>query len=154
MSDDGVTVLCAEQSKITIEFDEHGNALLRQSEWPDDDDVILIRRENIPDFIDRLTDAFGIPSFGRPLPQAWNAGRAAELEDDQDDEDPAERKRKAAAERQRRRREKQRQRDSHGGSHTTDEPNSRDIDDGRVTTAPASPEELDFQGGEHQALTH
>jgi hypothetical protein len=63
---DGVTVLCAEQSKITIEFDEEGNALIRQSEWPDDDDVILIRRENISDFIDRLTDALGIPSFGRP----------------------------------------------------------------------------------------
>lgn len=63
---DGVTVLCAEQSKITVEFDEHGNALLRQSEWPEDDDVILIRRDNIPDFIDRLTDALGIPSFGRP----------------------------------------------------------------------------------------
>jgi len=59
-------VLCAEQSKITVEFDEHGNALLRQSEWPEDDDVILIRRDNIPDFIDRLTDALGIPSFGRP----------------------------------------------------------------------------------------
>ena|SRR6266851_7122811 len=66
MPSDGVTVLCAEQSKITIEFDEHGNALLRQSEWPDDDDVILIRRDNIPDFIDRLTDALGIPTFGRP----------------------------------------------------------------------------------------
>jgi hypothetical protein len=61
-----VTVLCAEQSKITIEFDEEGNAILRQMEWPDDDEVILIRRENIPDFIDKLTDALGIPSFGRP----------------------------------------------------------------------------------------
>jgi hypothetical protein len=63
---DGVMVLCPAQSKITIEFDEHGNALLRQSEWPDDDDVIMIQRDNIPDFIDRLTDALGIPSFGRP----------------------------------------------------------------------------------------
>jgi len=62
---DGVMVLCPAQSKITIEFDEDGNAVLRQSEWPDDDDVILIRRDNIPDFIDRLTDALGIPSFGR-----------------------------------------------------------------------------------------
>ncbi len=63
---DGVMVLCPAQSKITIEFDEHGNALLRQREWPDDDDVIMIQRDNIPDFIDRLTDALGIPSFGRP----------------------------------------------------------------------------------------
>jgi len=60
-----VTLLCAEQSRITIEFDEEGNAILRQREWPDNDDIILIRRENIPDFIDRLTDALGIPSIGR-----------------------------------------------------------------------------------------
>jgi hypothetical protein len=66
LSSDGVTVLCAEQSKITIEFDEEGNAILRQSDWQEDDAVILIRRENIPDFIDRMTDALGIPSFGRP----------------------------------------------------------------------------------------
>jgi hypothetical protein len=65
-NDEGVTVLCAEQSKITIEFDEEGNAILRQSEWPDDDAVILIRRDNIDTFIDKLTDALGIPTFGRP----------------------------------------------------------------------------------------
>jgi hypothetical protein len=60
-----VTVLCAEQSKITIEFDEEGNAILRQSDWQEDDAVILIRRENLDTFIDKLTDALGIPTFGR-----------------------------------------------------------------------------------------
>jgi hypothetical protein len=60
-----ITVLCAEQSKITIEFNEGGDAVLRQSNWPEDDDTIIVRRDNIPEFIDRLTDALGIPAFGR-----------------------------------------------------------------------------------------
>jgi hypothetical protein len=62
-----VTVLCPAQSKITIEFDEQGNAILRQSGWFEDDDaVIRIERDNIPEFIDRLTDALGIPTLGGP----------------------------------------------------------------------------------------
>jgi hypothetical protein len=84
-----------------------------------------------------------------------NAGRAADLVDDDDqsdDDDPAERKRKGAAERQRRRREKLKDRDNHGGSHAG-EPNERDIDKGRVTTAPALPE-LDLSGGQSKALAH
>ena len=84
-----------------------------------------------------------------------NAGRAADQvdDDDQNDDDPAERKRDKAAERQRRRRQKLRERDNHGGSHATDEPNERDMDEGSVTTAPSSPE-LNFNGGESTALTH
>ena len=65
-SSDDAMVLLPDQAKITFEFDEQGNAILRQSRWPDDDDVILIQRDNIPDFIDRLTDALGISLFGRP----------------------------------------------------------------------------------------
>jgi hypothetical protein len=64
VSSDGVTILCAQQSEITIELDEEGNAVLCQSDWPEEDDVILIRRENIPDFVDRLTAVLGVPSFG------------------------------------------------------------------------------------------
>jgi hypothetical protein len=67
VSSDGATVLCLcpSQDRIEITFDD-GDAILTQSRWPDEDDVILIRRENIPDFIDRLTDALGVPSCGRP----------------------------------------------------------------------------------------
>jgi hypothetical protein len=78
------------------------------------------------------------------LDKVKNAGR----DDDQDDEDSVERKRKAAAERQRRRREKQRERDG-----VTEAVTERDADRDSVTTAPALPDELDFQG-EQQARTH
>jgi hypothetical protein len=64
--DEGVTMLCPAQWETTIHFNEAGDAVLCQKNWPDDDATIIIRRDNIPDFIDRLTDALGIPSFGRP----------------------------------------------------------------------------------------
>jgi hypothetical protein len=63
---DGATLLCASQDKIEITFDDEGNASITQSCWPDEDQTILISRDNIDDFIDRLTDALGIPTFGRP----------------------------------------------------------------------------------------
>jgi hypothetical protein len=62
----GVTVLCAQQDEIEIAFNKDGDAILTQKSWPDEDAVIIISRENIDVFIDRLTDALGIPSFGRP----------------------------------------------------------------------------------------
>jgi hypothetical protein len=62
----GVTVLCAQQDEIEISFDEDGDAIITQKRWPDEDQTIIISRENIDTFIDRLTDALGIPSFGRP----------------------------------------------------------------------------------------
>ena len=62
----GPTLLCASQDKIEIVFDDEGNAAIIQSSWPDEDQTILISRDNIPDFIDRLTDALGIPSIGGP----------------------------------------------------------------------------------------
>jgi hypothetical protein len=65
-SGNGSTLLCASQDKIEIVFDNEGNAAIIQSSWPDEDQTILISRDNIPDFIDRLTDALGIPSIGGP----------------------------------------------------------------------------------------
>jgi hypothetical protein len=58
------TLLCAPQDKIEIVFDAEGNAELIQSAWPDENQVIRISRDNICDFLDRLTDALGIPSIG------------------------------------------------------------------------------------------
>jgi hypothetical protein len=63
---DRATLLCAPQDKIEITFDDEGNASITQSCWPDEDQTIHISRDNIDDFIDRLTDALGIPTFGRP----------------------------------------------------------------------------------------
>jgi hypothetical protein len=60
------TLLCASQDKIEFSLNENGDAIITQSHWPDEDQVILVSRTNIPEFIDRLTDAIGIPSIGGP----------------------------------------------------------------------------------------
>jgi hypothetical protein len=62
----GATLLCAPQDKITIAFDDEGNAAITQTRWPDEDQTIIVSRDNIANFIDRLTDALGIPSIGGP----------------------------------------------------------------------------------------
>lgn len=55
-------LLLAAQSQITAERDEHGNLILRQPNWPDDDSVIVIHADYADQFIDRLTDIMGIAS--------------------------------------------------------------------------------------------
>ncbi len=61
-----VTVLCASQDKIEITFDDDGDAIIAQTRWPDEDQAIIISRDNIARFIDNLTDALGIGSIGGP----------------------------------------------------------------------------------------
>jgi hypothetical protein len=58
------TLLCAPQAQIEFGFNDRGDALLTQKSWPDDDVTIVVARENIGEFIDRLTDALGVPSVG------------------------------------------------------------------------------------------
>jgi len=56
------TVLLPAQGKITISRNENGDMILRQSDWPNEDAVIVIARDYLWTFIDRLTDQMGIPS--------------------------------------------------------------------------------------------
>jgi hypothetical protein len=63
---DGGIVLCASQDKIEITFDDDGDAVITQTRWPDEDHTIIISGDNIATFIDKLTDALGIPGVGRP----------------------------------------------------------------------------------------
>jgi hypothetical protein len=56
------TVLLPAQGKITIGWNEDGDMILRQSDWPNEDAVIIIAYDYLEMFIDRLTDAIGIPS--------------------------------------------------------------------------------------------
>jgi hypothetical protein len=56
------TVLLPSQGEITIGWNEDGDMILRQSDWPNDDAIIVIARDYLDLFIDRLTDAMGIPS--------------------------------------------------------------------------------------------
>lgn len=58
------TVLCARQDQIEITFDDDGNASITQANWPEEDQVIRISRNNVDSFLDRLCDAFGVPTFG------------------------------------------------------------------------------------------
>lgn len=60
-SDEEVCLLPA-QPEVNFYIDENGDIWLTQSNWPDEDSKIVIRRENRDVFIDRLTDFWGIPS--------------------------------------------------------------------------------------------
>ena len=57
-------ILCAQQGEIRIEFDDDGNASLIQKNWPDEDSVIHISRDNLETFLDGVCDAFGVLSIG------------------------------------------------------------------------------------------
>jgi hypothetical protein len=59
-------VLCVRQDEISISFNDDGDAIIKQMHWPDEDQVIIISRGNLESFLDKLCDAFGIPSFGGP----------------------------------------------------------------------------------------
>lgn len=53
------------QLDTEVEFDGVGNMTIRQTPHAEGG-WIFISRDNIDTFIDRLTDAMGIPSFGKP----------------------------------------------------------------------------------------
>jgi hypothetical protein len=57
-------ILCAQQGEIRIEFDDDGNASIIQRNWPEEDSVIRISRDNLQSFLDGICDAFGVPTFG------------------------------------------------------------------------------------------
>jgi len=58
-------VLVAAQKRIEFKIDEYGGLLLKQYCWPDKDQEIYINSDYIDMFIDKLTDAVGVPSMGR-----------------------------------------------------------------------------------------
>lgn len=57
-------ILCARQGQVSIAFDDDGNAILSQVNWPDADSEIHISRDNLQTFLDALCDAFGVGTFG------------------------------------------------------------------------------------------
>jgi hypothetical protein len=61
-SEPATTVLLPAQSEITIGWNDDGDMILRQTDWPNEDAVIVIARDYLWTFIDRLTDQMGIPS--------------------------------------------------------------------------------------------
>ncbi len=179
---DDEDVVLQEQPRTAVFLNEDGAVVVRQQNWPEDDSTVLIQPQNAIRFVLAFLAAAGhhdielVRSFGGgryedveihsepPRPRErqesgfidalrterpdLNIDKAlADFDQKMAPKDPT------AAERQRRRRQKLRERDNQGGSHATDEPNPRDIDDGSVTTAPSSPE-LNFNGGGNTALAH
>jgi hypothetical protein len=159
-----MTMLCASQDQIDVTFDNDGDLILTQTRWPDEDQTIIVSRDNIDVFIDKLTDAVGIPCFGRPAPTAHRFDHLVDDTERQEsgfidavrtelpalpdlDQKMAPKDPKAA-ERQRRRREKHRHRDT-----VTDTVTSRDTERDTVTVTPLVPE-LELDGGQNKALAH
>jgi hypothetical protein len=64
-SDDD-SIILREQPATAVYFNKEGSLVIRQHRWPDDDIFIYIAESSIGDFLDKLTDICGIPSFGGP----------------------------------------------------------------------------------------
>lgn len=61
---DGSVVL-REQYATAIYFNKADELVIRQHRWPDEDQFIFVGPECQQAFIDKLTDAMGIPAFGK-----------------------------------------------------------------------------------------
>jgi hypothetical protein len=59
-------VILPEQPATACYFNPKGDLVIRQRNWPDGDSLILISANMVDQFLDKLTDACGIPSFGGP----------------------------------------------------------------------------------------
>ncbi|MCC8956133.1 hypothetical protein H8B02_22680 [Bradyrhizobium sp. Pear77] len=55
-----------EQLATAIYFNDTGDLVIRQKQWPGEDNLIFVAPNCQQEFIDKLTDALGIPSFGGP----------------------------------------------------------------------------------------
>jgi hypothetical protein len=58
--DDG-SIILHEQPATAVYFNKRGELVIRQRRWPDDDTFIYIAESSIADFLDKLTDACGVP---------------------------------------------------------------------------------------------
>jgi hypothetical protein len=58
-------IVLAEQPETAVYRSPTGHLVIRQKDWPNDDIVVLISPQYIMEFVDRLTDVAGVPSFGR-----------------------------------------------------------------------------------------
>jgi hypothetical protein len=61
----GDDVILAEQQAVAVYWNPRGDLVIRQQAWMDDDSIVLIAKNNVAEFIDKLCDVAGIPSVGR-----------------------------------------------------------------------------------------
>jgi hypothetical protein len=60
------SIMLREQPETACYFNQYGGLVIRQRGWPDNDSVVIIAPNNIGEFLDKITDVCGIPSFGGP----------------------------------------------------------------------------------------
>src|SRR5208283_1701312 len=60
---EGETIIVAEQQQISVYYNDAGDLVLKQADWPNEDSFIVVARGNIFEFIDALTDVAGVPSL-------------------------------------------------------------------------------------------
>lgn len=61
------SVVLHHQPAVAAYFNQAGGLTIRQERsWDQDEDIVIaIAPENVGEFIDKLTDVIGIPSFGK-----------------------------------------------------------------------------------------
>jgi hypothetical protein len=59
------SIILHEQPETACYFNPRGDLVIRQRGWPDEDSTVIISRGCVDEFLDKLTDVCGIPSFGR-----------------------------------------------------------------------------------------
>lgn len=62
---DAGDLILRQQGAIACYFNPAGEFVIRQRGWPAEDQFIFVSPDAAGDFIDRLTDAFGVPSIGK-----------------------------------------------------------------------------------------
>jgi hypothetical protein len=67
--EDRECVVLPEQPQTAVYWNTQDELVIRQRRWPDDDPCIFVSRASVAEFIDRLTDICGVPSFGGPEPK-------------------------------------------------------------------------------------
>jgi hypothetical protein len=144
MTDTGMMVLCASQDEISITFDADGSAVITQTGLGDEDQSIFISPENIDGFIDKLTDALGIPSSKTMLGQ-WQSNESNKVESNKSNKsnDVPRRAREPSFDK------KTYQRDLMKKRRAAEKASANAV----TTTAPQLPE-LELNGGGNTALTH
>jgi hypothetical protein len=68
---DEENIVLPEQRATAVYFNKAGELIIRQqAAWDDDgDSFIFVSKRFQDEFIDKLTDAMGIPTLGRPQPE-------------------------------------------------------------------------------------
>ena len=59
------SIILREQPETAVYFNKENSLVIRQRRWPDENAFIVIAEPTIDQFLDKLTDACGIPSVGK-----------------------------------------------------------------------------------------